>query len=79
MKKYTVTFSNYNDLRTVISGVDYKTAIAIYADTKNHRRFFQDGLSAKEKNTGIVLLTRDADDSIIYECACRKVRCPRSR
>ena len=71
---YTVTFNNINDCRPVISNVDYKTALSIYTDTKNHRRFFQDDLTLEEKNSGVVSLHRDQDDKLIYETACRQVR-----
>lgn len=71
---YTVTFNNINDCRTVISNKDYRTALSIYSDTKNHRRFFQDELTKEEKNSGVVTLYRDADDKVIYETACKRVR-----
>lgn len=71
---YTVIFNNINDCRTVISNVDYRTALSVYTDTKNHRRFFQDDLTKEEKNSGVVTLYRDADEKTIYETPCRRVR-----
>ena len=74
MKTYSVTFDNCNDCRTVISATDFKTALSIYSDTRNHNRFFQIGLSKEEKNTGVVSLICDNTDKTIYINNCKRVR-----
>ena len=74
MKTYSVTFNNINDCRSVISNVDYKTAIKIYTDTREHRRFFQDSLNKEENNTGVVTLICDQSETIVFENSCKRVR-----
>lgn len=74
MKTYTVTFNNCNDSRTVIEGVDFKTALSVYDDTKRHQRFFQENLNKQEKNSGIVTLSHELTGEKVYESKCRQVR-----
>lgn len=73
MKTYTVTYNNMNDHRSVVSNVDWKTAIKTYSKTKKHQMFFQDDHTKDEKNTGIVTLIDQYGDEI-YVGSCRRVR-----
>lgn len=74
MKLYTVSYSNFNDSRTVIEATEWQKALEIYTDTKEHRRFFQDEQSIDEKNSGIVTLTCDNTDKVIFSGRCKKVK-----
>lgn len=70
--KYSVSFNNYNDSREVYSCNTLKEAKKIALDTVRGLRFFQDGFSQKEKETGVVSIFKEGVDNPVYERLCNK-------
>lgn len=70
--KYSITFNNYNDSRDVYSCETLKEAKKIALDTVRCRRFFQEGFTKKEKETGVVSIYKKGVDDPIYERFCNK-------